>query len=562
MRRSIIRLAILITLLSVIFYNSSPGQDSFDVNIQVDVSSGLGPVNHIWRYFGADEPNYAYMKNGNKLLGDLGSLSPGEVFFRAHNLLNSGDGSADLKWGSTNAYTEDEEGNPIYYWDILDSIFDTYLKNGITPYVEIGFMPEALSVNPEPYRHYWNPSLPYGKVYTGWAYPPDDYKKWGDLVYNWVLHCIERYGRKEVKQWYWETWNEPNIAYWQGTREEFFKLHDYAIAAVLMALPEARVGGPDVAGHGGSFMRYFIEHCLNGVNYATGETGTKMDFVAFHAKGSPVYVNGHVRMNMGRQLLTIKRGFEIISSYPELDGIPIIIGESDPEGCAACQGESLGYRNGTMYSSYTAASFIRKMDLALLHDVNLEGALSWAFEFEDQPYFAGFRSLATNGINKPVYNVFRMFSMMEGERVDVKSDYEVPLEKILEESVRENPDVSAFASKSGNRIYIMAWHYHDDDTTGTPARINMDLTGLDFKDGKCTVDRYLIDEYHSNSYTAWKEMSSPQNPDEQQVRTLMEKSSLQNTAYEGSTAINNGIFTIEDVLDRQAVALYVINFIE
>ncbi len=562
MNRSIIRLSGLITLIVISFSSPVTGQDSFDVNIQVDVSFGLGPVNHIWRYFGADEPNYAYMKNGRKLLGNLGSLRPGEVFFRTHNLLTSGDGSADLKWGSTNAYTEDETGSPVYYWDILDSIFDAYINNGVRPYIEIGFMPQALSVNPEPYRHFWDPSLPYSKVYTGWAYPPDDFKKWGDLVYNWVLHCIDRYGEDEVKQWYWETWNEPNIDYWQGTREEFFKLHDYAIESVLRALPQAKVGGPDVAGHGGSFIRDFIEHSLRGVNYVTGETGTQLNFVAFHAKGSPVYVNGHVRMNMGRQLSTIKRGFEMVSSYPELDGIPIIIGESDPEGCAACQGESLGYRNGTMYSSYTAASFVRKMDLALLHSVKLEGALTWAFEFEDQPYFAGFRSLATNGVNKPVFNVFRMFSMMEGERVKVISDYQVPLEIILEESVREKPDVSAFASKSGNSIYIMAWHYHDDDTTGLSARVNLNLSGLDFINGKCKVERYLIDESHSNSYTAWKEMGSPQDPDHKQKEILLGKSMLQKTGYEGPLKITNGILTFEDVLDRQAVALYVINYLE
>ena len=94
-----------------------------------------------------------------------------------------------------------------------------------------------------------------------------------------------------------------------------------------------------------------------------------------------------------------------------------MIGESDPEGCAACQGPQLGYRNGTMYSSYTAASFARKYDLAERHGVNLEGALTWAFEFEDQPYFAGFRVLATNGIDLPVLNVFRMFSLMGGRRV-------------------------------------------------------------------------------------------------------------------------------------------------
>ena len=558
MKRSIIRLAGLITLIAISFYESAQCQDTYEVNIQVDVSSSLGPVNHIWRYFGADEPNYAYMKNGNKLLEDMGLLRPGEVYFRAHNLLTSGDGTADLKWGSTNAYTEDEEGNPVYYWDILDSIFDTYLNNGVRPYVEIGFMPEALSVNPEPYRHFWDPSLPYSKVYTGWACPPDDYKKWGDLVYNWVLHCVDRYGEEEVNQWYWETWNEPNINYWQGTREEFFKLHDYAIEAVLRAFPEARVGGPDVAGHGGSFMRDFIDHCLNGVNYATGETGTKLDFVAFHAKGSPVYVNGHVRMNMGRQLSTINRGFEIISSYPELNGTPIIIGESDPEGCAACQGESLGYRNGTMYSSYTAASFVRKMDLALLHDVNLDGALTWAFEFENQPYFAGFRSLATNGINKPVFNVFRMFSMMEGERLEVKSDYQVSLEKIFEESVREKPDVSAFASRKGNKIYIMAWHYHDDDTIGPAADIHLELTGLDIEEGIAGIKRYLIDKTHSNSYTLWVQMGSPQDPDPEQIKKLNTKSELEETGYKRSRKIRQNNLLLKDRLDRQAVVLYVI----
>ena len=122
-------------------------------------------------------------------------------------------------------------------------------------------------------------------------------------------------------------------------------------------------------------------------------------------------------MGISNQLATIDDGFRIVASYPELKSKPIVIGESDPEGCAACQGPQLQYRNSTMYSSYTAASFARKHDLAERHGVNLEGALTWAFEFEDTPYFAGFRALSTNGINLPVFNVFRMFSRMGAERV-------------------------------------------------------------------------------------------------------------------------------------------------
>ena len=118
----------------------------------------MGEWKPIWRFFGADEPNYATLPNGRKLMAELGQLRTNEVFFRTHNLLTSGDGTPALKWGSTGVYTEDAEGNPVYHWTILDRIFDTYRACGVRPYVEIGFMPEALSIKPEPYQHHWTPT--------------------------------------------------------------------------------------------------------------------------------------------------------------------------------------------------------------------------------------------------------------------------------------------------------------------------------------------------------------------------------------------------------------------
>jgi xylan 1,4-beta-xylosidase len=97
----------------------------FPVTIQIDAAKPIGPMKPIWRFFGADEPNYATMKDGRKLLADIGRLRPGDTFFRTHNLLCTGDGTPALKWGSTNAYTEDAQGRPIYDWTILDRIFDT-----------------------------------------------------------------------------------------------------------------------------------------------------------------------------------------------------------------------------------------------------------------------------------------------------------------------------------------------------------------------------------------------------------------------------------------------------
>lgn len=532
--------------------------ESFPVSIQVDASKRLGALSPAWRFFGADEPNYAYMKHGQKLLEELGELAPRHVYFRAHNLLTSGDGTPALKWGSTGVYTEDAQGNAVYNWTILDRIFDTYLERGVRPYAQIGFMPQALSVKPEPYQHRWTPRAKYDEIYTGWAYPPKDYARWAELVYQWTRHCVDRYGADEVRSWYWEVWNEPNIGYWRGTPAEFRKLHDYAIDAVRRAFPEARVGGPDVAGSGGQFMREFLEHCLRGTNYATGKVGTPLDFVAFHAKGSPTTTNGHVLMGIANHLRTVEDGFRIVASYPELEGKPVIIGESDPEGCAACQGPQLAYRNGTMYSSYTAASFARKWDLAAKHGVNFEGAITWAFEFEDQPYFAGFRSLASNGIDKPVLNVFRMFSKLGSERLAVESSGAIPLEVILREGVRAQPDVGALATRDRSQIAVLLWHYHDEDIPGPTAAVVLTLSGLPAGTVPMLKSHYRIDQDHSNAFTEWKRLGSPQAPNAVQYHRLREAGRLAPLDAPTWLKSQEGSVRISVDLLRQAVDLLVL----
>jgi xylan 1,4-beta-xylosidase len=493
------------------------------------------------------------MKHGSELLGELGALRKDEVFFRTHNLLVTGKGEHGLKWGSTDAYTEDAMGNPVYDWTILDRIFDAYRSNGVRPYVEIGFMPKALSVKPEPYRHQF-PNAKYEDLFGGWAYPPKDFAKWEELVYQWATHCVVRYGETEVFKWYWETWNEPNIDYWRGTREEFFKLHDHAIRAVRRAIPGAKVGGPDLAGgKGGDFLESFLNHCLKGTNRASGERGTPLDFISFHAKGKPTRVDGHVRMGMSTHLNEIEAAFGVVAKYPELKRTPIVIGESDPEGCAACQGANLAYRNGTMYSSYTAASFPRTLDLAEKHGINLEGALTWAFEFEGQPYFAGFRTLATRGLDKPVLNVFRMFSRMDGQRLPVASDAAVPLDELLKTGVRGKPDVCALAARSGKRITILVWHYHDADVPGAGAAITLDLAGAPAGSPKLTCT--LIDKTHSNCFSTWLAMGSPQTPTAEQIRDLEKASQLADATDTSEVKSADGHCEITFTLARQGVTL-------
>lgn len=534
-------------------------QDSVIIHVNTNISKG--PLKPIWAWFGYDEPNYTYMKDGQKLLTEISQLSKVPVYVRVHSLLVTGDGKAALKWGSTNAYTEDAKGNPIYNWTIIDKIFDTYIERGMKPIAQIGFMPQALSSKPEPYRHYWKPGDNYNDIYTGWAYPPNDYKKFATLVYEWVKHSVARYGKAEVESWYWELWNEPNIGYWKGTPEEYIKLYDYVADAVKRALPTAKIGGPEVTGpQGGSspkFFKAFMDHIVNGTNHVTGKKGAPLDVITFHAKGSPKVVNGIVQMNMGTQLRDIDKGFEIVASYPSLKHLPIIIGESDPEGCAACSEElspQNAYRNGTMYSSYTAASFARKYDLADAHKINLAGAVTWAFEFEDQPWFAGFRDLATNGVDKPVLNIFRMFGMMQGNRVTVSGNLSYDYKQIRDASIRgEMPDINALAAKDKNSATVMVWNYHDNNSPAAPSPVIIKISGLPA--GGALLHHYRVDQEYSNSYEAWKKMGSPKQPDAAQIKALEKAGQLQLLTSPEWVHTRKGEIIIRMMLPRQGVSL-------
>jgi xylan 1,4-beta-xylosidase len=326
-------------------------------------------------------------------------------------------------------------------------------------------------------------------------------------------------------------------------------------------VPGARVGGPHTAGGpGGNFLRDFLEHCLHGVNYATGQTGSPLDFVAFHAKGSPKFENDHVRMGLSAQLRNIDEGFATVASFLELKNTPIIIGESDPEGCAACRGPQLGYRNGTMYSSYTAASFARKYALADKHRINFEGALTWAFEFENQPYFAGFRVLASNGIDLPVLNVFRMFGKMGGRRLSVTSTADAGIESILAHGVRDAPDVSALASFDGNRLSVLAWHYHDDDIAGPAAAVELSLTGLPAGALTAKLRHYRIDSEHSNAFESWRRMGSPATPTPEQHRELDMAGQLAELPGPQTISFKDGAGRLSFTLPRQAVSLVVLEW--
>jgi xylan 1,4-beta-xylosidase len=532
-----------------------------NVAIRVNAADTVGPYKPITGYFGYDEPNFTYSNYGKKLIGELTTLSGSPVYIRTHFMLATGDGTPSLKFGSTNAYTEDASGKPVYDWTITDRIMDTYLQAGAKPFVEIGFMPKALSSHPEPYTPVWKPGGTGGEYAIGWSYPPKDYAKWGELVNQWVKHAVAKYGRAEVESWYWEVWNEPDISYWHGTPEEYDRLYDFAADGLKRALPTARIGGPASTGptvdHGENFLRQFLEHCAKGKNAVTGGVGAPLDFVTFHAKGRTAVVDGHVQMRISKNAGDAAKGFAIVSSFPKFRSLPIVISESDPDGCAACSATfypANDYRNDPLYASYEAAMMKNMFELADREKANIAGMLTWAFEFEGSPYFEGYRTLATNGIDKPVLNVFRMAGLMRGNRVSVESSGRVPLGTIETGGVRGNPDIDALAVRSDRELSILVWNYHDDEVSGPDAGVKLDIEGIPAVAKRVLLHHYRIDDTHSNSYTAWKKMGSPQQPTPEQYAALEAAGQLQE--FESPRWIDAGPQTAVDIrLPKEAVSL-------
>ena len=535
----------------LLFALFAAGSSFAQVTIHVNAAESVGPFKPIYGYFGYDEPNYTYTKNGRKLVGELAAAASSPVFIRTHFMLATGDGTPGLKWGSTNAYTEDASGKPIYDWTITDRIFDTYLQAGAKPFVEIGFMPQALSTKPDPYHPTWIPGAANRDYSIGWSYPPKDYDKWGELVYQWVRHSVEKYGKDQVASWYWEVWNEPDISYWHGTPEEYNKLYDYAAKAVKRALPAAKVGGPGSTGpsgaKAGAFLQQFLEHC--------DKAGVPFDFITYHAKGRPSVADGHVRMGIAKNAEDVDKGYQIVSAFPKFKNLPIVLSESDPEGCAACSARVYpqnAYRNGTLYPAYTAVMMKNIIELADRAHTNIAGMLTWAFEFEDQPYFDGFRTLATNGIDKPVLNLFRMAGMMRGDRVRVESAGRVP---ILPDGVRGNPDVDALAVRNDREISVLAWNYHDDDMAGPAAVVQMTVAGVPASAHRVLMRHYRIDEHHSNAYTVWKQMGSSQNPTPEQYARLEGAGQLELLESPRWVMVEKSGVTVSYSLPRQGVSL-------
>jgi len=493
-------------------------QTDSNVTIQVDATASGTPLRQVWSYFGYDEANYTTTEEAQELLRTLAASHTDPVRVRTHFLFNTGDGEASLKWGSTNLYTEDDSESPIYDFSLIDGIMDAQIASGVVPLFEIGFMPEALSVQPSPYQNSGPHALDGGS-----HYPPKDYEKWAALVATYAEHVKERYPGAE-ETWQWELWNEPDIAYFQGTFEEYARLYDFTEAALHEVLPLAPLGGPAIARPTEDFFAQFLEHCARGQNAVTGETGTRLDLVSFHAKGGTRLLDLKVLMDLGNQLKLHQEGFKVVAAS-EFSETPIVISEADPDGCAACSSNTahhLNYRNSPAYGAYEVAMMKRSLELADEAGVNLQGVLTWAFTFPGSDYFPGYRALATNGIALPVLNAFKLLGRLSGNRLPATSSGALPLGQLLEQGVRGQPDVDAMATRNKEDVQVLVWNYHDHLVEAEPASVTLKIqVPAAFSLGAMVTHR-RVDETHGNAFAVFETLGSPQTPTAEQHSQLLQ----------------------------------------
>jgi len=492
------------------------------------------------------------MKHGPKLISELSAMSHVPVYIRAHHLLCTGDGTAALKWGSTNIYTEDAQRNPVYSYTLIDGIMDAIAQAGTYPLFEIGFMPQALSTSPNPYRN--------SDTYVldgGCFYPPNDYTKWGNLVRAWATHARDRYPDIE-RTWQWELWNEPDIGYWHGSEADYERLFDTTEAALHEVLPGASLGGPAVAGAGTARLAQFLQHCATGTNTVSGQTGTRLDMVSFHAKGGVAITDGHVRMNLGNQLSLHGTGFKAVAAVASLKQTPIVVSEADPDGCAACPASDYpeyAYRNSPAYAAYEVVMVKRSLELEARIGVKLRGLLTWAFTFPGSAYFAGYRVLASNGIHLPVLNAFKLLGRLDGERLAVTSTGARTLDDILANGVRQQADVDAMATRSGDAIEVLVWNYHDDlvNVDATPVSLNVTVPAAFGTSVRVSETR--VDETHGDAYTIWVSQGSPAAPSADQLTALRHGMEPVVVQPEQAVDVTNGVVNVAFDLPRFGISL-------
>ena len=509
---------------------------STPVSVTVDASKWLGKLEHNWNYVGYDECNYTHSPGGIELISKLGKLEK-PYYLRAHHMLCTGNCHGFYKWGSTNVYTEDENGKPVYDFSVINKMCDIWLANNCKPFFEIGFMPMELSdidlaaVNP------WGRYSEYKK--RGWNRPPKDYDKWYDLIHALTTNLVRRYGEKELESWYFEMWNEPDIIYWTGTHEEFCKLYDYTEAAIHDVMPTARFGGPATCGamsydsNAANFLRDFLRHTKSGTNYKSGKTGTRLDFTTFHTKGAGYTFTTSPKLDKTPSIKRLLDQVRICGNVIKecgYDDLECVLSEADPDGWAAggrFDNPVFDFRNTEYYASYTASAYKNIFDIGEEMGIDFR-PMAWAFMFEGERCFEGTRTFTTQGIDKAMFNTFKMYAKLGHQRVEMTSSRDQNPEQYNDFWGEDSgAEIDGWATLTGTKSMEVLLYCHEDTwERDSTYHIELAAENLPFE-GPYKVTHYRIDKNHSNAYAEWVHQGRPDYPVGDQYAAIKARDGLE-----------------------------------
>lgn len=537
------------------------------VQIHIDAGKWAGKLEHTWNYIGYDVCNFTHSPGGIELTEKLGKLEK-PYYVRTHYMLCNGIMHGCDKWGSTNVYTEDETGTPVYNFDLIDQMVEIWLSNNCKPFFELGFMPQDLADPREAENKTRYKKAEYR--HCGWAMPPKDYQKWYDLIYNLVAHLKARFGEKELTTWYFEMWNEPDIFFWRGTFEEFFKLYDYTEAAVHAAMPELRFGGPaacgssDPNGRASAFLRDFLKHVKEEENYYSGQIGTRIDFVSSHAKGGlysdqegkPVKQIPSVKRLLGQVVCQTNVMREM--GYGDLE---IVISEADPDAWAAggrFDNFNLNFRNTEYYASFVMSTYKYLYDYAQEQNMDIR-PLAWAFMYEGERCFEGTRTFSTQGIDKAVFNLLKFFAKMGTQKVELISDRAVsPLKFSDMNGSAEGPQIDGWATQDNeNAMQVLLFCHHDDWDVKETFDVELAVDNLPME-GKVCVKHYRIDADHSNAYAEWVRQGKPNYPNEGQRDAILARAGLEFCEAPETVLVHDGKIEKHFTLPTHGISLLMI----
>jgi xylan 1,4-beta-xylosidase len=535
----------------------------------VDCAEFQGPLKRIWASIGYDEINWTYTPRGKALYRTLRELAEVPYFVRNHNAFTSGNGLSSPAWGSTNVYHELSDGSVAYDWTISDQVYDAITGAGFRPLIELGFLPRDL-VPTGLGTSDWERDVGMENYESDglWKYPPKDYDKWAELVYQFISHLVARYGRDEVEAWHFELWNEPDIPhYWLGSLEEYCRLYDYSAAAAERALPTISIGGPGSTSPNnapaGEFLDGFLKHCTSGQNAVSGETGTRLDFISFHTKGAHYTTRRYYNLRQPTQRETassavimrdIRAGLDIIARYPELRDRPVFVDECDPAVgtiYGVFDNPSFVITNTQHYPTFLCALVKRVLDLNKMRGDPISLITSWAFYFEGKRFFEGNRTLMTNeNIEKPVLNALRLLGRMGHTRLATHSSRG---RDVLAEHAAQS-EVDVLAALSGERVTVLVWHQADEWWLAGEGEVSVRIANLPFG-GDAVLNHYRIDDDHSNSYAEWVRQGSPQDPSTAQIAHIKSRQGLEMLNPPQVLSTHDGGLDITFKLPLQAVSL-------